>query len=304
MDNPYLDPDHADKVREENFEGAKRAAYKANQKAVVLVKNHDSVLPMPKGKKVYIECFKGVDPGAALAQSMGAGVAGTDDTEVLRKQLTDMFAAKGYVVVATPDEADYAYLHVWPCSNGMVFYQYAMPVIEMVDNQPFEAREANKSQKKTGEMVPITTLKDVDKIKEISEKVHANGGKVIATCVVCNPWILDKLEPYADGLTFQYTISPVAMENALGAQLDVLSGAYNPTGKISLTMVSSMDVIAITEKEIDGVVREICASPNDVPGYDKDRYIAPEILAKVKGGSYAYCDEDGNYYRAGFGLSY
>ena len=51
-------------------------------------------------------------------------------------------------------------------------------------------------------------------------------------------------------------------------------------------------------------VREICASPNDVPGYDKDQYIDPEILAKVKGGSYAYCDEDGNYYRSGFGLRY
>lgn len=304
VDNPYLNPDHADKVREENFEGAKKAAYTANQKAVVLVKNHNNVLPMQKGKKVYIECFKGVDPGAALAQSMGAGVAGADDNEALRKQLSAMFEAKGYVVVQSAEEADYAYLHVWPCSNGMVFYQYAMPVIEMVDNQLFEAREANKSQKKTGEMVSITTLKDVDKIKEISEKVHANGGKVIATCVVCNPWLLDKLEPYADGLTFQYTISPVAMENALGAQLDVLSGEYNPTGKISLTMVSSMDVIAITEKEIDGVVREVCASPNDVPGYDKDQYIDPEILAKVKGGSYAYCDEDGNYYRAGFGLSY
>lgn len=33
--------------------------------------------------------------------------------------------------------------------------------------------------------------------------------------------------------------------------------------------------------------------------YDKDQYIDPAILAKVKGGSYAYCDEDGNYYRAG-----
>ena len=64
-------------------------------------------------------------------------------------------------MVETPEEADYAYLHVWPCSNGMVFYQYAMPVIEMVDNGMFEAREANKSQKKTGEMVSITTLKDV-----------------------------------------------------------------------------------------------------------------------------------------------
>ena len=57
-------------------------------------------------------------------------------------------------------------------------------------------------------------------------------------------------------------------------------------------------------KEIDGVMREVCASPNDVPGYDKDQYIDPAILAKVKGGSYAYYDEDGNYYRAGFGLRY
>ena len=302
VDNPYLDPDHADKVREENFENAKKAAYAANQKEVVLAKNHGNVLPMEKGKKVYIQCFVGDDPGAAIAQSMGAGVAGGDNG--LKKQLAGLFEAKGYTVVDTVEEADYAYLHVWPKSNGMVFYQYAMPVIEMVDNGMFDLREANKSQKKTGEKVAITTLHDVDKIKEISEAMHAKGGKVIATCVVCNPWLLDKLEPYVDGLTFQYTVSPVAMGNALGAQLDVLSGDYNPTGKMSLTMVSCMDVIAITEKEIDGVMREVCASPNDVPGYDKDQYIDPTILANVKGGSYAYCDEDGNYYRAGFGLRY
>ncbi|MGN0162393.1 MAG: hypothetical protein ACI4EA_02270 [Candidatus Ornithomonoglobus sp.] len=36
----------------------------------------------------------------------------------------------------------------------------------------------------------------------------------------------------------------------------------------------------------------------------KNQYIDPEILKCVKGGSYAYCDEDGNYYRSGFDLSY
>lgn len=304
VDNPYLDPDYADQVRAENLDGAKKAAYVACQKEVVLAKNHNHVLPMGKGKKVYIAVFAGDDPGAALAQSMGAGVAGSGSNDALRQQLAELFTAKGYVVVDSAEEADYAYLHVWPKSNGMVFYQYAMPVIEMVDGKLYEQREPNKSQRKTGEMVPIHTLRDVDKIKEISDTVHAHGGKVIATCVVCNPWILDKLEPYTDGLTFQYTVSPVAMSNALGAQLDVLSGDYNPTGKMSLTMVSCMDVIQITEKEIDGVMREVCASPNDVPGYDKDQYIDPEILKNVKGGSYAYYDEDGNYYRSGFGLHY
>ena len=86
-------------------------------------------------------------------------------------------------------------------------------------------------------------------LNKVIDFLKSDIGSIIATCVVCNPWLLDKLEPYVDGLTFQYTISPVAMGNALGAQLDVLSGDYNPTGKISLTMVSCMDVIEITEKE-------------------------------------------------------
>jgi len=304
VDNPYLDPDEADRVRKENYEGAKKAAYRACQKEVVLAKNHNGVLPIAKGKKVYIAAFSGEDAGAALAQMMGAGTAGEDNNEKLRLQLTQLFASRGYEVVEDPAACDYCYLHVWPKQNNIVFVQRSMPVIELVDGLMHEEREVNKSQKKTGKRIPIYTLRGVDTIPALAETVHKNGGKVIATCVVCNPWILDKLEPYVDGMTFQYTVSPVAMGNALGAQLDVLSGEFNPTGKMSLTMVSSPEVIAITEKEIDGVVREICASPNDVPGYDKDPYIDPAILAKVKGGSYAYCDQDGNYYRSGFGLRY
>ncbi len=304
VDNPYLDPDEADRVRAENYEGAKKAAYAACQKEVVLAKNHEKALPMVKGKKVFVAVFAGDDPGAALAQSMGAGTAGESDNEKLRKQLESLLSAKGYEIVDNAESCNYAYLHVWPKQNNIIFIQRSMPVLELVDGLMHEEREVNKSQKKTGNFIPIHTLRDVDKIPGIAETVHAHGGKVIATCVVNNPWILTKLEPYCDGLTFQYTISPVAMGNALGAQMDVLSGEFNPTGKMSLTMVSSPDVIAITEKEIDGEIREICASPNDVPGYDKDQYIDPAILAKVPGGSYAYYDADGNYYRSGFGLRY
>jgi len=304
VDNPYLDPAEADRVRAENYEGAKKAAYKACQKEVVLAKNHGGVLPMVKGKKVYVAVFSGADAGAWLAQMMGAGVAGEDNNEKLRKQLEGLLAAKGYEIVNTPEECDYCYMHVWPKQNNIVFRQCSMPVIDLVEGYMHEEREVNKSQKKTGNLIEINTLRGVSKIPALAETVHAHGGKTIATCVVCNPWILTNLEPYCDGLTFQYTISPVAMGNALGAQMDVLSGEFNPTGKMSLTMVSCPEVVAITEKEIDGEVREICASPNDVPGYDKDPYIDPAILAKVKGGSYAYCDEDGNYYRSGFGLRY
>jgi len=304
VDNPYLDPAEADRVRAENFEGAKKAAYRACQKEVVLAKNHGGVLPMVKGKKVYIAVFAGEDAGAAIAQSMGAGVAGDDNNEKLRRQLAALLAEKGYEIVETPEECDYCYMHVWPKQNNIVFVQRSMPVLELVEGFMHEEREVNKSQKKTGNLIEINTLKGVGRIPALAETVHAHGGKVIATCVVCNPWILTKLEPYVDGMTFQYTISPVAMGNALGAQMDVLSGEFNPTGKMSLTMVSCPEVIAITEKEIDGEIYEICASPNDVPGFDKDQYIDPEILKNVRGGSFAYCDADGNYYRSGFGLRY
>ena len=304
VDNPYLDPDKADQARVDNFDGAKKKAYEANQKAVVLVKNHEKLLPLAKSQKVCIVTFKGVDSGfAQMAQAMGAGLGNTDEDAALRKTLTEAFEKKGYTVVATPEEADVLYLHVWPISNGLVFNQYAMPVIEMGEIVTDE-RERNKSQKKTGNKVTVVTLKNVEKIKELADAIHARGGKVVGTCVVCNPWLLDKLEPYCDALTIQYTVSAVALNNALNAQVDVISGDFAPTGKLSLTMVSDPAVIAITEQEIDGVVREICASPNDVPGYDKDQYIDPAILANVKGGSYAYCDADGNYYRSGFGLNY
>ena len=304
VDNPYLDPDQADQARQDNFDGAKKKAYEANQKAVVLVKNHDHILPLAKEKKVCIVTFKGVDSGfAKMAQAMGAGLGSANADEALRKTLAEAFEKKGYTVVATPEEADVLYLHVWPISNGVVFYQFAMPVIEMGEIVTDE-RETNKSQKKTGKQVTVTTLKDVEKIRELADAIHARGGKVVGTCVVNNPWLLDKLEPYCDALTIQYTVSTVALNNALNAQVDVISGDFAPTGKLSLTMVSDPAVIAITEQEIDGVVREICASPNDVPGYDKDPYIDPAILAGVRGGSYAYRDADGNYYRSGFGLNY
>ena len=304
VDNPYLNPDEADRVRRENFEGAKKAAYKACQKEVVLAKNSGGVLPMVKGKKVYVAAFSGENAGAFLAQMMGAGVAGEDNNEKLRKQLEALLTAKGYEIVDNPESCDYAYLHIWPQQNNIVFVQRSMPVLELVEGFMHEEREVNKSQKKTGNLIEINTLRGIGTIPALAEKVHAHGGKVIATFVVSNPWILSNLEPYVDGMTFQYTVSPVAMGNALGAQMDVLSGEFNPTGKMSLTMVSCPEVIAITEKEIDGEIREICASPNDVPGYDKDQYIDPEILKNVKGGSYAYCDADGNYYRSGFGLKY
>ena len=52
--------------------------------------------------------------------------------------------------------------------------------------------------------------------------------------------------------------------------MDVHFGRCAPTGRLPVTLPRSAEVLAV---DANGV----CASPNDVPGYDKDLYIAEEL---------------------------
>jgi beta-glucosidase len=297
FDNPYLDYEAADAVRANNLTTAYDQAYALHQKAVVLLKNTENTLPAAEGKKVYIASFTG---------------KGEDDAAV--EALQGLFEERGFEIVKKADKADYAYLYVAPNATVAQGAGPSEGVLSLVEEFEVDERTVQSSglsgsvgsQEKTGEKIEVTTLEDVDEIAKIAETVHGNGGKVIATIVATSPWILTNLEPYCDALTVNYTTSGASLTNAYNAQLDVITGKFNPTGKLAMTMVSSEDVVALTYGVTleDGTVAEICASPNDVPGYDKDQYIDPAILANVKGGSYAYQDADGNYYVSGFGLSY
>ena len=289
LDNPYRDPEESQAAYDAIADEVTALKAELNHKSVVLLKNHENALPLTDtAKKVYVQAF--TNGGNAQGSSGGASVEDIADTW---KQL---FAEAGYTVVEEPDEADVAFLSVKP--GGVTNSGTYMNVIDLVEDLEVEERLGGKlGQDKTGETISHTTLEGVKDIKKIANKVHDNGGVVIASIDLSSPWILTNLEPYCDALFGQFSTS-----NA--AQFDVITGAYAPTGKLPLTLVSSNDVIAVNEVEIDGVIREICVSPNDVPGYDKDQYIDPEILDNVPGGSYAYFDADGNYYRSGFGLSY
>ncbi|MBQ7850225.1 MAG: glycoside hydrolase family 3 C-terminal domain-containing protein, partial [Clostridia bacterium] len=135
-----------------------------------------------------------------------------------------------------------------------------------------------------------TTLTGTHKIADIAAAVHANGGKVIANINFPLAWLIGNVEKHVDALTAGFETYPAAT-------LDVMFGRYNPTGKLPFTLPKGDEVLAVNENGV-------CISPNDVPGYDKDQYIDPAILETVNGGSYAYCDSEGNHYRAWFGLSY
>ena len=140
----------------------------------------------------------------------------------------------------------------------------------------------------TGDYFRSTGLLDL----EVHEATNVNLAKIIEIRAavpqvviglnVILPWLLGNVEPLADALV-------AGFDTRTEALFDVIVGDVAPTGRLPLTFPVDSDAIAVEENGI-------CASPNDVPGYDKEAY--------MDGRAYVYVDADGNRYRLGHGLSY
>ena len=102
-------------------------------------------------------------------------------------------------------------------------------------------------------------------------------------------WRMGNVERNVDALTAGFDTYP-------DATLDVIFGAYAPTGKLPMTLPRGDEVLHVDENGI-------CVSPNDVPGYNKDLYM-PDAMKDENGKAYAYRYTAGNYYELGFGLEY
>lgn len=247
-------------------------AMDAHRKSVTLLKN-DGTLPLKAdtldGKKVYAEAFHQLPEKA----------------EELTKGLKEMLG--DVTLTENPAEADYAILMLNPKSGA--YFTATKGYLELDICESKMVADVDEMCRPMEEQHEETTLAGAKRIPEIAAAVHANGGKVIANVNVVLAWMLGNVEPYADVLTLGYDTYPSAI-------LDVIFGRFAPVGKLPITMPRGEEVLAV---DADGV----CISPNDVPGYDKDKYM-PEELKDENGKAYAYRDAAGNYYEMNFGLTY
>lgn len=268
FENPYRDPANAKKVISDT-ESYWQEAMDVHRKSVVLLKN-DGTLPLQPNKKIYVECFHKKPEDAEKS------------TEALRNALKDRLT-----LTDTPENADYAILFANPSSGE--YFNATTGYLELDLCQDKVVVNVDNEGKPTEETHKETTLYGVNRIKQISETVHANGGKVIANVNVTLAWQLGNLEPYVDALTAGFDTYPSAV-------IDIMTGEFKPVGKLPVTLPRGDEVLKVNK---DGV----CISPNDVAGYDKDKYI-PDSLKDKNGKAYAYCDAAGNYYELNFSLSY
>jgi beta-glucosidase len=240
------------------------AAYEAHKKSVTVLKNTNETLPLTpdklNGKKVYVEVFHKESERASSY------------TEKARKEALELGQ---FTLTDSYDEADTAILFLHPKSGSYFDATPGLLELEICEDKVLSAVD--------GKLYQETTLSGMAHLKEVADSIHNRGGNVIISVNVILPWILGNVEPLADALIAGY-------ETFYNAQLEVITGNHKPTGVLPLTLPASDDVIAV---RLNGE----CVSRNDVPGYDKDKYM-PE------GMSYAYKDSDGNVYKLGHGLTY
>jgi len=265
FDNPYRDPKIAEEII--NDKKDREVSELAHRKSVVLLKN-DGILPLKKDVNVYIECFnKNVEQA-------------NERSEKLRKLFLDKLN-----IVEEFKDADIAILLVNPTSGEYFNATKGYLELDICDSKKVcNVSEDGLPMEETHEE---TTVANANRIKEISEILHKNGGKVVGNINISLPWLLGEFEPYVDALCAGFDTYDKAV-------LDVIFGDFSPIAKLPLTLPRGDEVITVDKNGV-------CISPNDVPGYDKDKYM-PESMKDENGKAYAYRDNAGNYYELGFGL--
>ena len=264
FDDPYRDPEEAERVVADPADRA--AAAEAHRRSVVLLKN-DGTLPISAGKKIYAE---------ALLKNLEQAQAAT---QALRSEL------KGCTLVEDAAEADIALLFVSPSSGEYFNATPGYLELDICENKT--VHNVDTEGRPTADTHTETTLAGVGRLAEIAAAVHAHGGKVISNINFTMAWQVGNVERISDVLL-------AGFDTYRDATLDVIFGRFVPTGKLPMTLPKGDEVLAVN-------AQGVCISPNDVPGFAKDRYM-PDSLKDENGKAYAYRDAAGHYYEYGFGL--
>lgn len=271
FENPYLDlKESAEIVGCPEFV---KKGYESQLKSITLLKNKDNVLPLKKGKKVYI-------PNRHIRPYLDFMSHLTKDRYFVPEG--KKAAAEYYEITEEAKEADFALCFIEsPISvgynpddrkNGGNGY---VPIT--LQYRPYQAVTANATSLAGGDPLEKfnnrsyvgkwnTAANEADLDAVINARKKMKDKPVIVCVTAKNPMVMSEVEPYADAIVMEYGVCPKAV-------LDIVSGIYEPTGLLPMQLPANMDTV---EKQKE-----------DVP-FDME----------------CYKDSEGNVYQFGFGLNF
>lgn len=269
FENPYVSVDHA---REFVGSPANMAAgFEQQLKSVVMLKNHDSLLPLAPATKVYV--------ARRRVPEMRNFWGGTDPA-LDYMPLDPALVAKHFVLVDSPEEADVAIMFMESPKSYRMGYDPAdkeaghngyIPIsLQYRPYRAVEAREhslaADPGMDRSYRNKEARTMNEceLDALVDLRKRM---GDKPVVTVVnLTNPMVMSEIEPLSDVILTGFSVQNQAY-------LYHITGMAEPSGLLPFEMPASMAAI---ERHCEDL-------PHDIE---------------------PYVDADGNTYKFGYGLNF
>lgn len=253
FENPYLDVEESAHIV--GNPSYMQAGYEAQLKSIVMLKNKQQILPLPRQSTVYIP-----------KRHMPAGKDwfGNPTPETVEYPVNMEVVAKYFKVTDNPDEADFGLVFMSSPKSGTGYSQ------EDADNggngyvpislqyKPYTAEHARK-QSLAGDARPDEVLNrtylgktvtthnesDLDAVMDTAEKMK--GKPVIVSLSLSTPMIVGEFESYVDGIIAHFGVQDQAI-------LDILTGTAEPSGRLPMQMPANM---ATVESQFEDVAHDM-----------------------------------------------
>ncbi len=272
FENPYLDVEETTEIV--GKPAFMTAGYEAQLKSVVLLKNHNNVLPLNRDATVYIpqryvpetrSFFGNVTP-ARYEHPLDVTIAG----KYLRVTDDPAAAEAALVVIHSPASTNgYAKADVDAGRNGYlpISLQYGTytatyaRTTSVAGGDPLEAF-TNRSYR--GKSVTPANVTDLHAVRDAHNKM--NGKPVIVILNLSTPTVVSELEPSASAILVSFGVQDQAI-------FEILTGVVEPSGLLPFQMPANMQTV---EEQFED-------TPHDMQ---------------------PYVDADGNAYDFSFGLGW
>jgi beta-glucosidase len=250
FENPYVEVEHSKAtVGKPEF---MTAGYNAQLKSIIMLKNSNNILPLQKGKTVYMP--KKYFPSVR-------GFFGPPSKERWEEAVKPGLLGKYFQSTDDPDKADYAIVFISSPSGGAgydaadvtaggngyvpITLQYgeytAMDARahSVAAGDPVEPGVDNRSYK--NKTITAGNYNDLKTIRET--KLAMKGKPVIVVMTLSKPAVVGEFEKDANAIVADFGVQDQAV-------LDILTGAAEPSGLLPVQMPANMQTVELQNEDI------------------------------------------------------
>lgn len=267
FENPYVDPNYTAQVvgcKEFVEEG-----YDAQLKSIVMLKNHQQVMPIKKGAKVYF-------PKRYYPVSIGFFSRHQPNIAHYDWQIDTALIKQYYQLTDDPNEADFALLYIfspegnWGYSEKDVQQGGTGYVPISLQYEDYTATSARAQSIAGGDIKESFTNRTYlgksdysynryDMLQVIQTKQMMGDKPVIVLVQPARPFIPAEIEPYSDGLLLGFGVKDQAY-------LDILCGDAEPYGLLPMQLPKDMHTV---ETQLEDMAHDMeCYTDTDGHTYD------------------------------------